>query len=111
VLWIVGGLLLAVTASVPVWTMRARRQAVEEARLAAAASHRRLTFCVDGAGRPDDPFARQLLAGARERCHAADALLHEAATSADFRTAGRTAREGLQLVAEARRRLEALEWQ
>ncbi len=110
-LWIVGGLLLAVTAGVPVWTLRARRQAIDAARVAAAASHRRLTFCVDTAGRPDDPYARQLLAGARERRRTADALLDEAATSEHFRAVERTAREGLQLVAEARRRIEALEWQ
>jgi hypothetical protein len=111
VLWIVGGLLLAVTAGVPVWTLRARRQAIDVARAAAAASHRRLRFCVDTAGRPDDPYARQLLAGARERCRTADALLDEAATTEHLRAVERTAREGLQLVAEARRRLEALEWQ
>ena len=109
-LWIVGGLLLAVTAGVPVWMLRARRQAVETARAAAAASHRRLAFCVGTAGRPDDAYARQLLVGARERCRTADALLDEAATSDDFRAVERTAREGLQRVAEARRRLEALEW-
>lgn len=104
--WIIGGVFLLAGAVVPMWSIGARKRAVEGAQARARTAYERLAFCVETVQAGDDPYATQLLADARERWHTTGAVLAGATTPGEYKVAEQTAQQGLRWIAEARRQLE-----
>ncbi|MGA8113244.1 MAG: hypothetical protein WCA46_06250 [Actinocatenispora sp.] len=102
---VVGVLLLAVAATVPVWQVRARRRAFEGAQAAARSAVDRLGFCVETVDPAGDAVAASLLADAEERWHTAGSVLADARYPGECAVAERVAGEGLAHVAAACDRL------
>lgn len=105
-LWIVVAVLvLAGGALIPVFAGRGRGAAGDGPAIAARAVYESLGGQVENPVATTDPAAATLLHQARERWDSAGAILASATSTADFRLAERVAREGLEHVAAARRRM------
>jgi hypothetical protein len=104
--WVIGVLLIAAAALVPLLRGGARRRAFAAAKARATSAYERLGFSVETVATQGNQRAADAMTDAEERWNTAGALLAEATTAQECVVAEQAAREGIDRVREACRLLK-----